>query len=188
MASKGEPSPQPSPLSTGEREKGVAFMSAGMFALLKTLWMLLVIVGCIHDISLYYMWNIVRHAQYYAHTPSAARAAEMMPTLERVVRTHAGPVFVPHAFLANMSRQPPIVLDVVHYRLMVDGGIISADELVGRLTRREFALIILRERLEPHFNANSFTRWPEAVWSAMLQNYEYLGDVDGQSVYATKVE
>jgi hypothetical protein len=130
--------------------------------------------------------NLAGHIAYFQRTSPATREAGRLPYLERFARQYPGMLLVEYPYLAVIASQPPAVLDVVHYRLMVESGIVSADPLVEQLERRSFEYLILRDQLPERYDATQFMRWPEPVWMALKKNYRLAMAVDGQFVYALR--
>lgn len=118
--------------------------------------------------------------------PERDRQTGLMPRLLPSVGAIRGAVLLEYPYLAVRSGRPPVVMDVLHYRQLVDRGIISAEVLATEIERKQYELVVLGDRLEGGDSPARFLRWPHRVWKALGDNYRYLDTVDGQFLYVPK--
>lgn len=67
---------------------------------------------------------------------------------QKRVRAIEGPILVTSPFLALERPAPPTILDWVHFRILLDRGLLSDAELIAKIERREFAAVVLPNRPE----------------------------------------
>ncbi len=150
--------------------------------------LVLLSIGCLHDAALFFYPNFARHLVYFLNTTPAIRQAGRTPNLERFVRSYPGELLIQYPYLAVIASRPPAVLDVLHYRLMVECGVVSVEPLVERLERGEYEFVILRDQIEDEYDGTRFMRWPKPVWSALRKKYFLAATVDGQFIYSPRDE
>ena len=169
--------------SASAGDGGNAATSGPRGRLAPSFWLLLLILSSAQDV----LYVAGLHSSYQtsivAKTSARERAAGLLPNVLALMTRYPGEVFIQYPFLTLASRREPVVLDIVHYRLMVQCGVIAPERLIERLKSRDFELVVLNTSLPERYNPDDLMRWPEPVWKALSENYSLLRTIDSTYVY-----